>query len=71
MAHSSSDELALAARHVAEGEQRCTRLGALIAHSRAHGFDVTRAERMLAIFEETLDLMRDHHERMLREARGP
>jgi hypothetical protein len=64
----SRDEVALAARHVAEGESRCARLAAFIILSRAQGFDVTQAERMLAIFEETLRLMREHHARLSREA---
>jgi hypothetical protein len=66
----SPDELAQAARHVVEGEARCARLAALIALSRAQGIDVTRAERMLAVFEESLRLMRAHHVRLSCEAQG-
>lgn len=71
MVRPSPDELALATRYMTEGEERCARQATLIVLLRAQGFDVTEAERLLALFEHLLGLIRAYDERLSREAQGP
>jgi hypothetical protein len=56
------DVLALARRHVAEGEARVSRQEALIAELARGAHDTTEAISLLHTFRETLNLMRQHLE---------
>lgn len=58
-------DLALAQRHIVEGEIRITRQLLVIAHLREQGLPIREAETLLLRFENTLALMREH-ERHLR-----
>ena len=60
MTHQQEDHLALAKRHIAEGEQRVARQTALIAELASHGYDTTDAELLLKTLQDTLNAMYDH-----------
>jgi hypothetical protein len=63
----STDETNLeqAIRHVAEAEERYARHLALVERMAASGEDTADAESLLTRFEQTLDLMRQHHQLVL------
>jgi hypothetical protein len=54
--------------HVLEAEERHTRHSALVRRMAATGQDTTDAENLLVLFKETLDLMRQHEQLILRQA---
>jgi hypothetical protein len=53
--------------HVIEAEERHTRHLALVRRMAATGQDTTDAENLLVRFKETLDLMREHQQLILRQ----
>ncbi len=61
-------DLEPASRHVIEAEERHTRHSALVRRMAATGQDTTDAENLLVRFKETLDLMRQHQQLILRQA---
>jgi hypothetical protein len=67
---SAKDEtgLEVATRHVAEGEDRCARQRTLIKRMAAAGQDTAEAEAVLQRFEQTLGLLRQHQQGLLRQA---
>lgn len=48
------DHLAIAERHIAEGNEVIARQANLIEHLRSHEIDTTEAEHLLANFKSTL-----------------
>ena len=62
--------LAAADRHVAEAEDRVARQTEAVARSRAEGRDTAEAEAVLRAFRLSLDLLREHRERISREIAG-
>jgi hypothetical protein len=60
-------DLERASRNVVEAEKRHTRHLALVRRMAATGQDTTDAENLLVRFHETLDLMRQHHQLVLRQ----
>jgi hypothetical protein len=60
-------DLERANRHVIEAEERHTRHVALVRRMAATGQDTTDAEKLLVRFKETLDLMRQHQQLVLRQ----
>ena len=58
----TEDILALAARHVAEGEERVMQQQLLVEKLERQGFEAraSDAKLLLATMQETLVLMRDH-----------
>jgi hypothetical protein len=60
--------LAAADRHVAEAEDRVARQAEAVARSRAEGRDT--AEAVLRAFRLSLELLREHRERLSREIAG-
>jgi hypothetical protein len=63
-------DLEIATRHVAEAEERCARQRALIEEMKADGQDTTGAENMLRLLEQSLDLIREHQQRLLDESQN-
>ena len=63
-----SDDLELAARHVARGREIVERQRALIARLKAKGHWARDHEQALAIFLDTLAIF-EEHERALRSSR--
>jgi hypothetical protein len=59
--------LAAADRHVAEAEGRVARQAETVARSRAEGRDTAEAEAVLRAFRLSLELLREHRERLSRE----
>jgi hypothetical protein len=55
----------VSSQRVAEAEERCVRQRALIERMAA-GQDTADAESVLRRFESTLDLLRQHQQRLLR-----
>ncbi len=53
--------------HVIEAEERHTRHSALVRRMAATGQDTADAEYLLVQFKETLDLMRQHQQLVLRQ----
>jgi len=60
-------DLERANQHVIEAEKRHTRHSALVRRMAATGQDATDAENLLVRFKETLDLMRQHQQLILRQ----
>lgn len=56
----TEEELELARSHVAEAEKAVHRQRARLDQLRRHGHPVLDAEQLLASFEETLHVMREH-----------
>ena len=63
-------DLERATGNVIEAEERHTRHSALIRRMAATGQDTTDAENLLVRFKETLDLMREHQQLILRQTEG-
>ena len=61
------NDLERADQHVIEAEERHTRYSALIRRMAATGQDTADAENLLVRFKETLDLMREHQQLVLRQ----
>ncbi|MER2265271.1 hypothetical protein [Methylobacterium oxalidis] len=59
------EDLALADRHIAEGERRISDQIALVAILVEGGHDTTQAERLLRTFEDTLDVWHSHRRSIL------
>ena len=55
-----------ATRHVTEAEERCAGQRALVVLMAAAGQDTAQAESVLLQLEKTLDLLRQHQERLRR-----
>ena len=68
----AEDELAMAERHVVEGEERCARQAELIERLAAQGHDraAGEAEQLLDTFKDVLALSRDHLHRLRRKHEG-
>jgi hypothetical protein len=64
------NDLERADQHVIEAEERHTRHSALVRRMAATGQDTTDAENLLVRFKETLDLMREHQQLILRQTGG-
>jgi hypothetical protein len=60
-------DLERANQHVIEAEKRHTRHSALVRPMAATGQDTGDAENLLVRFKETLDLMRQHQQMVLRQ----
>lgn len=67
MTGSSEPPLAMAHRHVVEGEARVARQIALVARLRQQGHDTAVAEDLLDEFEASLADMREHRDRLVAE----
>jgi hypothetical protein len=69
---SHETELERAARHEAEAEAWHVEQSSVIQRMALLGQGTTRAEKLLAELEKTLNYIRDHHQRLLkkREAAG-
>jgi hypothetical protein len=65
MPASDETELELATRHVAEAESWHAEQSAVVSRMMALGHDTTKAEKLLADFEVTLNRIRDHRQRLL------
>ena len=65
-----AEHLALAQRHVIEGEQRVARQVALIAELERDGYDTRDAKEFCETLEETLALMHAHLQLILDEIAG-
>ena len=61
------NDLERANRHVIEAEERYNRHLALVRRMAETRQDTTDAENLLARFKETLDLMRQHEQLVLRQ----
>jgi hypothetical protein len=61
------NDLECANRHVMEAEERHTRFSALVRRMAVTGQDTTEAENLLMRFKETLDLVRQHQQLVLRQ----
>jgi hypothetical protein len=61
------NDLERANGHVTEAEERHTRYSALVRRMAVTGQDTTDAENLLMRFKETLDLMRQHQQLVLRQ----
>jgi hypothetical protein len=61
------NDLERADQHVIEAEERHTRYSALIRRMAVTGQDTADAENLLVRFKETLDLMRQHQQLVLRQ----
>jgi hypothetical protein len=61
------NDLERADQHVIEAEERHTRYSALVSRMTATGQDTGEAENLLVRFKETLDLMRQHQQLVLRQ----
>ena len=59
--------LALAERHIAEGEIRITRQREMIAELERDGHDTTAAQGLLAVFQHTMALYVADRERLQNE----
>jgi hypothetical protein len=64
------NDLERADQHVIEAEERHTRYSALVRRMAATGQDTADAENLLVRFKETLDLMRQHQQLVLRQTGG-
>jgi hypothetical protein len=62
-----ADQLDLANRHVLQGEARCARQATLIEYLKVTDQDITEAAPLLLLLEQTLELMRQHQQRLLYE----
>jgi hypothetical protein len=62
--------LALAERHVAEGQPRVDSQRRLVAELERDGHDITEARRMLTAFEETQQLHVEDRDRIRKELEG-
>jgi hypothetical protein len=60
-------DLERANRHVTETEERHTRYSTLVRRMAVTGQDTADAENLLVRFKETLDLMRQHQQLVLRQ----
>lgn len=58
--NSERDVLQRADRHLSEGEQRIARQTKLASRLREGGHDTIEAERLVAVFQETLREWREH-----------
>jgi hypothetical protein len=58
-------DLEMASRHVAEGVARCARQALLVERMAERGYDTIEAKKLLTNFEQTLELMREHQDRLL------
>ena len=63
--------LALAFEHLARGERLVPEQRDRIRNLREHGHDTSRSERFLSVLLTSLDVMRDHHATLEREAAAP
>ena len=70
MASQIDNELAVAQRHIIEGEQRSARQKALIEELRLAGRDMIPAEIFLATLEQSLAVMQQHLRILLAEQAG-
>jgi hypothetical protein len=61
------EHLALAERHIAEGDRRLARQVDLIAELDRDGYDTKDARMILVTMQDTQALHRDDRERILRE----
>ena len=61
------NDLERADQHVIEAEERHTRYSALIRRMAVTGQDTADAKSLLVRFKETLDLMRQHQQLVLRQ----
>jgi hypothetical protein len=61
------NDLERANGHVMEAEERHARYSALVRRMAVTGQDTTDAENLLVRFKETLDLMRQHQQLVLRQ----
>ena len=68
MTWTPAGRLDVANQHVLQGEARCARQRALIEEMKADRQDTTGAENMLRLLEQSLDLMREHQQRLLQES---
>ena len=59
------EHLALADRHILEGEARIKRHSGLIDHLRENGRDTSTAMALLQTLQETLLVWRDHRDQIL------
>ena len=59
------EHLAEADRHIAEAERRKTKQDAVCQRQEASGVDASEAKRLLALFRDTLRLLREHRELIL------
>jgi hypothetical protein len=62
------NDLERADQHVIQAEERHARYSALVRSMAATGQDTADAENLLVRFKETLDLMRQHQQLVLRQA---
>ncbi len=67
MRNRTDDHLALAERHIIEGEQRVAQQHARIKELAAAGHDTSAAETFLKTLLDTLDLMYTHRQQILDE----
>lgn len=61
------EHLAMAERHVAEGQQRVEGQRRLVAEMERDGHDIVEGRRMLAAFEETQRLAIEDRDRIAQE----
>lgn len=70
MTDQTKNHLALAERHIVEGEQRIADLKALIEQLARGGHNTTDANNLLNVLQDSLTLMRRHHKLILDEIAG-
>jgi hypothetical protein len=64
------EELALADRHIAEGEARILRQRTLVAELEVDGHDTSLAEALLGTMEQSLVVLHAHRRLILAEIAG-
>jgi len=62
--------LAIATRHVAEGERIVARQQAMIARPKASGAPTLDAEQTMQVFQTTLDIFKRHRDDLLARQHG-
>lgn len=70
MTDQAESHLVQAERHISEGEQRIAGQKALIEQLAVDGRDTTEASNLLVVLQDTLTLMLEHRQQILREMAG-